>query len=746
MACHSIRPIHLDAPLLSPFGHHLPWQAEEASSLLRRAEDKMSKLARKTTLRKTISQGRRASTAMAFARRASTAQELAKRQEIANRASRPSTSRRPGYFFGLPTPCELVRRLRAFLADHLSTRSSSAKNEGRNPRPRVKKYDRRTALLVGIICVLVVPIPLVTSRWPRARLGLLGLEARSTNRTDAYDFTSAWCDGDLDVRNFTALERCVRETQELRAEIQLQDEAAAFMVAYATAPGVLLQALQAVVVFVPLLCCLLAPLTFWPLFEHNVESAPFHRIQDLVRVVIDSRGSPLVLHSYVILGYLARQTQVRLTVLTQTVSFLLIAVNALFLGATDMPGVFEPAYIAVDALIMYICIACLICGDALHCMKTCYSNRRSSRLLARSPFLTHPGPDVGTDKPPYTLGTVYVFTVSAMVMNFVSRRTFKVAREQTVLMAREQSVMMDFDLTVQNVLELLDTSTLAIVVSNCFDFFSNRRLTAWAPIKLTRHDLLNSIYLEKVRHAFFERSKLYRLLGLRSTAVEQKLGAQLGLDAAALNHIVVYIQTRWRARQERRRMRERGTARARRRWTLVANVSRSAGVLGSCSNLSAAGSLTESSQTSIVKGSAGDHICNEMKRSKVRQRRRVDLSSLGRSFKLPNGGEAAPSTAPNRQRRRRVSEQARAPLGVPASVVQERMRRSLSRVGSALGTRAKDLDAVVEHPADQVTIDDSTQPIQSKLRSQVREVQESEQELRSYENDPFGDWLGDLDD
>ena len=33
----------------------------------------------------------------------------------------------------------------------------------------------------------------------------------------------------------------------------------------------------------------------------------------------------------------------------------------------------------------------------------------------------------------------------------------------------------------------------------CQDFFYTRRLTVWAPIKLTRHDLLNAIYLEKAR-------------------------------------------------------------------------------------------------------------------------------------------------------------------------------------------------------------------------------------------------------
>ena len=42
---------------------------------------------------------------------------------------------------------------------------------------------------------------------------------------------------------------------------------------------------------------------------------------------------------------------------------------------------------------------------------------------------------------------------------------------------------------------------LTILITNAMDFFSNRSNTVWAPIKLTRHDLLNAIYLEKVRHA-----------------------------------------------------------------------------------------------------------------------------------------------------------------------------------------------------------------------------------------------------
>ena len=121
MACHSIRPIHLDALLLSPFGHHLPWQAEEASSLLRRAEDKMEKLARKTTLRKTISQGRRASTAMAFARRASTAQQIAKRQELANRALRHIVGPGPGLLRG-PLPCAPKRGIASVLLGPLFQR------------------------------------------------------------------------------------------------------------------------------------------------------------------------------------------------------------------------------------------------------------------------------------------------------------------------------------------------------------------------------------------------------------------------------------------------------------------------------------------------------------------------------------------------------------------------------------------------------------------------------------------------
>ena len=47
-------------------------------------------------------------------------------------------------------------------------------------------------------------------------------------------------------------------------------------------------------------------------------------------------------------------------------------------------------------------------------------------------------------------------------------------------------------------LEFLSTSVLAILVTNAMDFFRDRSHTVWAPIKLTRHDLLNAIYLEKV--------------------------------------------------------------------------------------------------------------------------------------------------------------------------------------------------------------------------------------------------------
>ena len=50
-------------------------------------------------------------------------------------------------------------------------------------------------------------------------------------------------------------------------------------------------------------------------------------------------------------------------------------------------------------------------------------------------------------------------------------------------------------------LEFLSTSVLAILVTNAMDFFRDRSHTVWAPIKLTRHDLLNAIYLEKVRYA-----------------------------------------------------------------------------------------------------------------------------------------------------------------------------------------------------------------------------------------------------
>ena len=160
----------------------LQQQAEECSMLLRHAEEKLAKLAGTNSCKANPTSARPRSRSSWF-------------KPAKDRYS--TTSTRPRH--------------------HHATCSPHAKNHGTDPRLRVRKYDRRSALLVFLIAVLALPIPLFASRWPEARIAFLEVRNNGSN-TDTM--TSSWCNGVLNVQHFPGLEKYVQQAQELREKIR----------------------------------------------------------------------------------------------------------------------------------------------------------------------------------------------------------------------------------------------------------------------------------------------------------------------------------------------------------------------------------------------------------------------------------------------------------------------------------------------------------------------------------------------
>jgi len=465
----------------------LEQQAEECSSLLRRAEEKLQKLAKQDTLKPKRSPGN--TSGAVWAPEAS--QMPKQRESIMDWDTKMSGGGMDDEDDGGAPGKELriecgnpVSQCVRFFGKHLSTRSSTAMDSAANPRERVRRHDARTALLLAMIIFTAFPLPLIMRSVRGAHDSFLSIDplAAANQTIEALICESGG--------NYSMARTCVEETDALRQQEYDDAEAEEIDRAYRQPRGILLSVMQCCVALVPVPVMAFAPWTFWPLLQHNID--------------------------YIILRFLAGETQVRLVVIMQTIALLLVFTNVVFLDSTGMHGRIERAYIVIESWLTFTCILVLVGCDALH------------------------------HKPFYTLAVIYTSVNLVLLFSFLSRRSSEIEREQTVLFTTPASFTSSTQVLVQNVLELLDSATLTLLLTNYKDFLLEPRLTVWAPIKLSRHDLLNAIYLQKVRFAFFERNKLYRLLGLRTSAAEKEVQKEYHIDAELLIHHVTVIQRRWR--------------------------------------------------------------------------------------------------------------------------------------------------------------------------------------------------------
>lgn len=637
----------------------LEQQAEECSSLLRRAEEKLEKLAGQETLKPTDSPG--------------TSRMRRRRQSNVDWETKLSGGDMDdgddgGVPGGKEVPIECgnpFKPFHRFLAKHLSTRSSTAMDSAANPRERVRRHDARTALLIAVLVLTAFPLPLVMRSYRGAYDSFLGIDslAAADQTIEALICESGG--------NYSLARACVEQTYTLRQQERDAVEAEEMDRAYRRPRGVLLSVMQCCVALVPLAVTGLAPWTFWPLLQHNID--------------------------YIILSYLTRETQVLLVVLAQTIAVLVVFTNVVFLDSTGMHGDIERAYILMESWLTFCCILVLVGGDALH------------------------------HKPFYTLAVIYTSVNFVLFLSFVSRRTFEIEREQTVLFTFPST---DFTIatqvTVQNVLELLDSATLTLLLTNYKDFLLAPRLTVWAPIKLTRHDLLNAIYLEKVRFAFFERNRLYRLLGLRTSAAEKEAQKEFHIDAEQLIHYVTVIQRRWRlkkarnqsggcdawktGRDSKRRHTVGDVARtlvARRDGSTTRSVrfeSDAVATSGAARSTAVDSRLSSTPRQDMQAGSQNAAVCDELRR--MRDRRSEDRRSERRRSRKGDGGDT-----------RRDSKQRRAPsLGEIATTVQPTQRRSTLNVFAGGNLRG-----LLRGSSKQLVVDAS--PLGSTSGSRARDEQ-----------------------
>ena len=233
--------------------------------------------------------------------------------------------------------------------------------------------------------------------------------------------------------------------------------------------------------------------------------------------------------------YSATRPQSRVMLASNLVGMVITWVNVCALVDEQLSRLVR-AYYCIDALIYYLMLHLLVLRDSLQA------------------------------KPKWFSLVMYFATIIYSLVSWLSR----MALEFPV----EQSTLIDFDwlvgggggngssggdgdgdegsggrIIVQTLMEAINSSTVVMIGGNFVYVVANVETVCWAPVRLSKHDLQNELYLQKVRRAFQRRLRADLRTGELKAESLDKESERLHRDPAVVEAAVVRIQRRWRSYQ-----------------------------------------------------------------------------------------------------------------------------------------------------------------------------------------------------